>query len=813
MRAAICLILLLLPLAPLPLSAFAAGGGDVALLHVPALEGEGPDLVARGLELVAELPDGYLAFARPDELVDLERLAGSATVLDRGGGGEEFLIVRGDPAGLPDGTRTLRSGDGYRIVAAAPDRVAGALGGLPDLQRVFRRPLRFVSEPWTEPAPRGYADDAIQAMVDGVAQSDLEAGVAALVGFGTRHSIQLGGYGASLWIRDFFLGLGYEDVSLHDFNDWNDNVVCVKPGAIHPERCVVIGGHYDSVSFLDSRFAPGADDNASGTVCVLEAARAFADAQFEYTVIFIAFSGEEQGLVGSESWAAGAAESGREIVAMINMDMLCYAPPGDERKLDIVSNDESRPLLQYALAAIQNFVPGFSAQVNTASAGGSDHVSFWSNGFRALYFTEDLEHYSPYLHSPNDLIGVSANDFPFMLQNVRAVVATAALLARPFHVYVEHEAQASALGTGPYPQAALIRSVQPLDPASLQLVYRIESGASRTLPLEFMGEPDLYGASIPVVGPGFLVEYFITASDVVGNTIRHPSAAPIDLHAFYTGVTAVLIDDLEIEPGWSSGAPDDDAEFGLWVWSDPVGTAYQPEDDHSPAPGRFCFVTGNAEPGDPAGKNDVDGGKTTLLSPPFDLSRAAWAGLSYWRWFADEVAQDDRFQVDLSNDGGSTWINLEMIRGNAYPWVRVSFDDLGARIPLTEAMRLRFVAEDRGEGSLVEAAVDDLEVLAVNSPVVQIEQEPATYEALLQAHPNPFNPRTLLRYQLPRPGLAEIVVFDPSGREVGRLEPGRQDSGPHEEVWDAGVLPTGLYLARLYLDGEPLLSRKLTLLR
>jgi hypothetical protein len=64
--------------------------------------------------------------------------------------------------------------------------------------------------------------------------------------------------------------------------------------------------------------------------------------------------------------------------------------------------------------------------------GRSDHVSFWENGYRAVLFIEDTRSFSPYIHSPNDIVGLSANSFEFMLQNVRAAVATVATLAGPF---------------------------------------------------------------------------------------------------------------------------------------------------------------------------------------------------------------------------------------------------------------------------------------------------------------------------------------------------------------------------------------------
>ncbi|MFN8549183.1 MAG: carboxypeptidase-like regulatory domain-containing protein [Candidatus Eisenbacteria bacterium] len=88
---------------------------------------------------------------------------------------------------------------------------------------------------------------------------------------------------------------------------------------------------------------------------------------------------------------------------------------------------------------------------------------------------------------------------------------------------------------------------------------------------------------------------------------------------------SVFADNAESNQGWSLGISGDNAVAGIWVRADPQGTgggAVQPEDDHSPAPGVTCFVTGNCPGGIPGcgtGDNDVDSGRTTLMSPVINL--------------------------------------------------------------------------------------------------------------------------------------------------------------------------------------------------
>jgi hypothetical protein len=111
----------------------------------------------------------------------------------------------------------------------------------------------------------------------------------------------------------------------------------------------------------------------------------------------------------------------------------------------------------------------------------------------------------------------------------------------------------------------------------------------------------------------------------------------------------------------------------------------------------------------------VDGGRTTLISPPIDLAGKNSALLSYYRWFASETGSnpnDDDFIVDISNDDGTSWVNLETVSCSAREWTAREFyvEDY---VTLTGQVKVRFIAEDAGVGgSIVEAAVDDFRVLS-----------------------------------------------------------------------------------------------------
>jgi hypothetical protein len=316
---------------------------------------------------------------------------------------------------------------------------------------------------------------------------------------------------------------------------------------------------------------------------------------------------------------------------------------------------------------------------------------------------------------------------------------------------------------------------------------------------------------IPAQPAGALVEYYLEAGDALGRVVTDPAEAPSVLHGFRTGIATAFADDAESDQGWTLGAAGDDATTGIWIWADPVGTAYQPEDDHTPDPGYLCFVTGNGVPGGGNGDQDVDGGRTTLLSPIFDLSGANWAEISYWRYYVLATSYDDEFTVDISDDGGLSWINLETV-ASSEGWTRAAFELDGSTVALTGQMQLRFIAEDTGGGSLVEALVDDVVIVkSGGNPLGSGDTPPAV--ATLGAHPNPFNPQTTLSYALPRAGLAELRVFDARGREVARPLAERRPAGPGAVNWNAEGLASGVYLVQLSLDGEVQRATKLTLVR
>lgn len=253
-------------------------------------------------------------------------------------------------------------------------------------------------------------------------------------------------------------------------------------------------------------------------------------------------------------------------------------------------------------------------------------------------------------------------------------------------------------------------------PGSAKLIYDAGAGFVEQ-PLTELGG-GLYEAVFPPIDCGTRVSFYFEVVTTSGVTFRDPGTAPATTYSAVAALAELteLEDTLEVPSGWTVGAADDTATTGVWERVDPVGTSAQPEDDHTPDPGTMCFVTGQQVPGDGAGANDVDDGKTTLFSPVMDLSGTPDAVLSYWRWYSNSAGGSpgaDVFLVNVSNDGGATWTNVETIGptgdGTSGGWMFHEFTVADFVAP-TSQVQLQFVASDAGQPSLIEAAVDDVRV-------------------------------------------------------------------------------------------------------
>jgi hypothetical protein len=218
------------------------------------------------------------------------------------------------------------------------------------------------------------------------------------------------------------------------------NVVGVITDTVAPDEIVLITAHLDDLPSTGR--APGADDNASGSVGVLLAAQLMhgAAAGFERTLRFVLFTGEEQGLCGSGAYADAVLAAGDNIVAVYNLDMIAWDDSGDPIvNLYTRRPDNSGYAADLAIAGVfTNVVQTYGLSdalvpvIISSGDDGSDHASFWDKGYPAILAIEDdVDDFNDYYHTRND--NLTHINLTYFTNYVKASVGAAAHLARPNH--------------------------------------------------------------------------------------------------------------------------------------------------------------------------------------------------------------------------------------------------------------------------------------------------------------------------------------------------------------------------------------------
>ena len=267
----------------------------------------------------------------------------------------------------------------------------------------------------------------IENILNNVTEDLVQDYIQELQDFGTRYSYAVEkNYQAGDYIFDI-----YEMNGLNPYFDYfirsgakMRNVVAELPGKTASDGIIIICGHYDSISNLPYKSAPGADDNGSGTAAVLAAAELLSDYEFNHTIRFISFSGEEQGLWGSAHYASNSKFLGENITAVINLDMFGYNPdPGSTTiwaKLN--GNAHSEDLANYTNSIAQNYT---SLDVTVGGTSSNSDHHFFGPEYPAIHIFEDQ--FSPYYHKTTDTI--DKVNLTYIANGTQIAIATIAELA------------------------------------------------------------------------------------------------------------------------------------------------------------------------------------------------------------------------------------------------------------------------------------------------------------------------------------------------------------------------------------------------
>jgi hypothetical protein len=429
------------------------------------------------------------------------------------------------------------------------------------------------------------------------------------------------------------------------------------------------------------------------------------------------FCAEEEGLIGSEAYAAMLDNQDAQVLAMLNMDMIAHLEAGDTYDLDFTTNSSDAPLTQFCRDVTAAYVPGLPTVTGVLSAGSSDHASFTAHGFPAAFLFEDLTEYSHYLHTADDALPQSPNDFGLAADITRACLASAATIAAPVDMTITHAPLADTVDAGgPYPLLAAVASLTPATVASVQAVYTVNGGGQQSVALLPSGAANQWVGSLPGGTPVADVKYWLLATDSAGNQQWLPEGSAPGENAFDFLVATVQTFYSEGfegpgDNGWTHEAPfggDDD-----WQRGAPKGKAGDPA-----AAAQGASVWGNdLGAGSSNGKYQPNA-LNVLHSPALDCSSKSGVHLRFSRWITVEEGFFDQASVLVG--GNVVWQNpATMGVGNFTDTAWVPMDlDISALADGNPAVTASFQLEADGFFELGGWNVDDVRFVTITGGAV-----------------------------------------------------------------------------------------------
>jgi len=584
--------------------------------------------------------------------------------------------------------------------------------------------------------------------------------------YGTRDAYSPEAVQAQNWIKTQFESYGYTNVELFDFSMPNgaasDNVIAKKIGTKYPDEFVVIGAHYDSYSFSGS--APGADDNGTGTCGVMEVARVMAQHDFDRSILFCTWSGEEYGLYGSEAYASWAAGQGMNILGYFNIDMCGYRHPGDQIHTDVIAPSSALPLVAFYTDICALYLPGFIVDQGALTGGDSDHTSFNNNGYMGIFPFEDSDHYSPYIHSPDDIIGLSVNSLEMAMTFTKAMVASVATMANWL------APPSNLVGIPGDEQIEL--SWDPLSGIDNYIIYKdMNPTPLATTTDPFYTDDDVDNFTT--------YTYYVTAIYTDTGDESDPSNM-----VTVTPMPAIAFPFIE------------DFENGDIYWNLEGSWGLTETSSHS---------SSHALTESPSG-NYGDNLEISATMFGFDLTGATDASLSFWTKYNLEENYDYMY-LEVSTDG-ITFNQIESYNGQQSSWTEESYSLNNYLDEPYVVIRFRFYSDTYvNEDGMY---IDDLEINIEGG--ISSVKHPNTEPFDLAIFPNPVKSGAVVEFSLDEEDDIELTLFSATGSEMRSLLKEHMTSGKHTVKIPADSFENGVYFIRLK-TGNYSVTKRLVVLK
>ena len=399
----------------------------------------------------------------------------------------------------------------------------------------------LATPPSSAQVPSNAVNPAIKQIVDSISEERIAAYLKKLEAFGTRYVMSsqndpAHGIGAAQrWIYEEFksysprLEVAYDSFTAkknargvtHDVD--LANVVAVLPGVLYKNRYVLVTAHYDSLALVRKARAnsaraaadgeapqysfsldeprapvdweasaklpaPGVTDDGSGTAAVLELARVMSKYEFDKTLVFVAFSAEEVGLLGSKAYVQHAQEKKMDIEAVLNNDIIGSDVSGNGRSAngvlrvfsDAPEDSPSRALARYIKEVSERYVPSMNVDLifrHDRFGRNGDHTAFVAAGYAAVRLSTPSENFANQ-HSVNDTFANTSAPYTTCVVRMNAAVAASLALA---------------------PKPPGVTRVIPAGPrkgSRMSTISRGKSGYDASMRWTLNTEPDLAGYAI-----------------------------------------------------------------------------------------------------------------------------------------------------------------------------------------------------------------------------------------------------------------------------------------------------------------------------
>lgn len=575
-------------------------------------------------------------------------------------------------------------------------------------------------------------------------------------------------------IFSIFQSYGYEPY-YQNYSSTGTNVIAQKVGKTYPNQKIVICAHYDSYSRLlpGNDTVPGADDNASGSACVLEAARVLAQYDFDYTIEFVLFDEEEAGLWGSKAYVGISNPLMDSIICAINLDMIAWDGNNDYRN-SVGTDTNSYFYSRVLLSSLNVYNPQFIPQLFTGG-GGSDHVSFWQKGYKAVYLGEWSNDFNPYYHTQNETFNKFNQDY--FLKMVKAAIAFLVVAEKDYIIDINHTPLQNTGDTSSRVVNAVVKSNRSIGTGynAPRLYYKSGMGN-----FEYVNAYDNYLDTFKFQIPGYPIgsniSYYIAVQDAAGTLISSlPAGArgisppgtipPNNLFTYYITGMQISCSNTIPQLVLPRQTITNDITFNesTTIYDLNVNlTIYNPQDTN--------LIIQFLKPG------------MTMITLS---SRHGGTGSNYINTTFDDEA------VDSIKNGSPPFT------GSYIPDIALSYFDNKELSGLWQLRITNLSLTDTAQ--LVSWCMQAEYYNPIG--IKEISESPYKFK-LYQNYPNPFNPKTKIKFSIPAVRDAyihpvQLIVYDILGREIATLVNEQLMPGTYEIEWDASNYASGIYFYQL----------------